>query len=83
MKSDCIVISSSSYDEIENFEDEEVASDKKNKATRDQHDLGIPVYGRPQATLHAEGLVKLCFGEVDNAKVCKQKPQCLLLISKR
>jgi hypothetical protein len=59
---------------IEIFEDEEVTTDEKNKATRDLHDLGIPVYGRPKATLHAEELVKLCFGEVDNVMVCKQKP---------
>jgi hypothetical protein len=61
MKSNCIVISSSSNDEIEIFEDEEVTTDEKNKATRDLHDLSIPVYGRPKATLHAEELVKLCF----------------------
>ena len=74
MKSDCIVISSSSNDEIEIFEDDEVTAEEKNKATCDLHDLGIPVYGRPKATLHAEELVKLCFGEVDNVMVCKQKP---------
>ena len=71
MKSDCIVISSSSNDEIEIFEDEEVTAAEKNKATRDLYDLGIPVYGRPKATLHAQEFVKLCFGEVDNAMVCK------------
>jgi hypothetical protein len=59
--------------EIEIFEDE-VTAEEKNKATCDLHDLGIPVYGRPKATLHAEELVKLCFGEVDNVMVCKQKP---------
>jgi hypothetical protein len=53
---------------------EEVTADEKNKAIRDLHDLGFPVYGRPKATLHAEELVKLCFGEVDNVMVCKQKP---------
>jgi hypothetical protein len=50
MKSDCIVISSSSNDEIEIFEDDEVTAEEKNKATCDLHDLGIPVYGRPKAT---------------------------------
>jgi hypothetical protein len=69
MKSNCIVISSRSNDEIEIFEDEEVTTDEKNKATRDLHDLSIPVYGRPKATLHAEELVKLCFGEVDSPAV--------------
>jgi hypothetical protein len=48
MKSDCIVISSSSNDEIEIFEDDEVTAEEKNKATCDLHDLGIPVYGRPK-----------------------------------
>ena len=71
MKSDCIVISSSSNDEIEIFEDDEVTAEEKNKATCDLHDLVIPVYGSPKATLHAEEQVKLCFGEVDNAMVCK------------
>jgi hypothetical protein len=33
MKSDCIVISSSSNDEIEIFEDDEVTAEEKNKAT--------------------------------------------------
>jgi hypothetical protein len=41
MKSDCIVISSSSNDEIEIFEDDEVTAEEKNKATCDLHDLGV------------------------------------------
>jgi hypothetical protein len=40
-----------SNDEIEIFEDDEVTAEEKNKATCDLHDLGIPVYGRPKATL--------------------------------
>jgi hypothetical protein len=35
MKSDCIVISSSSNDEIEIFEDDEATAEEKNKATCD------------------------------------------------
>jgi hypothetical protein len=70
MKSDCIVISSSSNDEIEIFEDEEVTADEKNKAIRDLHDLGFPVYGRPKATLHAEEQVKLCVGLSDANRYC-------------
>jgi hypothetical protein len=38
------VISSSSNDEIEIFEDDEVTAEEKNKATCDLHDLGIPVF---------------------------------------
>jgi hypothetical protein len=51
-------LASSSNDEIEIFEDDEVTAEEKNKATCDLHDLGIPVYGRPKATLHAEGIME-------------------------
>ena len=45
----------------------------KSIADTDMH-IGIPVYSRPSKTLTSKDILGLCFGEVDEKFVCREKP---------